>query len=131
MPFNWGMNIIYKISFFVLLFSFTPKVKDCAILKNNSFTYKLGKKDVLVVFTDNKHIEYHDDRKYIIRSAIEWVSDCEYYLTIQEATLPDFPFSTGVRLHIKITKVKGDKVYYKSTLGTRSWEGRMIRNKSG
>lgn len=123
------MNLFYKISFFVLLFSLTPRVKDCTVLKNNSFTYKLGKKDVLVVFTENSHTEYHDDKKYTIKSTIEWVSNCEYYLTIEEATLPNFPFSSGTRLHILITKIKGDKIYYKSTMGTRSWEGRMVRNK--
>ena len=124
------MNLIYKISFFVVLLSFTSKVKDCTILKNNSFIYKLGKKDVLVVFTENKHVEYHDDKKYSIKSNIEWVSDCEYYLVIEEATLPNFPFTSGTRLHIMITKIKGSKIYYKSTMGERSWEGRMVKNKS-
>lgn len=85
---------------------------------------------MLVVFTEDKHTEYHDDKKYTINSSIEWISDCEYYLVIEKATLPDFPFSSGTKLHIKITKIKGDKVYYKSTMGTRSWEGRMVKNKS-
>ncbi|MEQ6122688.1 hypothetical protein AAON49_00640 [Pseudotenacibaculum sp. MALMAid0570] len=113
-----------------LLFIFSvgnPTDQDCAILKNNSFVYKLAKQDVLVQFGEDKHVEYHQNKKYYIKSNIEWVSDCEYYLIIQDVTLPDFPFKLGSRLHIKITKVKGNRVYYKSSMGGRTWEGKMTK----
>lgn len=103
------------------------EVQNCAILKNNSFVYKLAKKDVLVQFGEENHVEYHQDKKYYIKSNIEWISDCEYNLIIQDVTLPDFPFRLGSKLHIKITKVKGDRVYYKSTMGGRTWEGKMTK----
>jgi len=110
-----------------ILFSFTGP--DCGILKNGKFTYKNGKKIVYVEFNGNKHVEYHDDREYFIKSTIEWISDCEYYLTINESTLPNFPFKMGSKLHIQITKVRGVKVYYKSTLNKRSWEGKLVQQK--
>jgi hypothetical protein len=103
--------------------------QDCSVLKNNSFTYKLSKDDVLVEFKENKHVEYHQDKKYYIKSNVEWVSDCEYYLVIQDVTLPDFPFKLGSKLHIVITKVKGRKIYYKSSMGGRTWEGKMTKSK--
>lgn len=107
----------------------TGEVQDCTILKNNSFVYKLAKQDVLVQFEEEKHVEYHQDKKYYIKSNIKWISDCEYYLIIQDVTLPDFPFRLGSKLHIKITKVKGDRVYYKSSMGGRTWEGKMTKIK--
>ena len=108
-----------------LCISISSFSQDCSILKNNKFTYKLAGKDVEVEFKENEHFEYHQKRKYYIKSTIEWISDCEYYLIIQEVTLPNFPFSVGSRLHIKVTKVRHKKVYYRSKKGARTWEGKM------
>jgi len=104
--------------------------KDCGILKNNTFTYRNSKKDVIVVFKDNKYIEYHNNKEFFIKSDIEWVSNCEYYLIIKESTLPNFPFKMGTKMHIVVNKVRGKKVYYTSSLGGRSWEGRLTQIKS-
>ncbi|QOD59717.1 hypothetical protein H9I45_10155 [Polaribacter haliotis] len=103
--------------------------KDCTILKNNTFSYKNGSNNVVVIFKENKHVEYHNKRKHFIKSDIEWINDCEYYLIIQESTLPNFPFKMGTRMHIKVDKVRGKKIYYTSTLGGRSWEGRLTKAK--
>ena len=124
------MTFINKLLIPILLISFlgfTNPVQDCTILKNNSFVYKLAGKDVWVEFGEDKHTELHQKGKYHIKSKVEWISDCEYYLIIQDVTLPDFPFKLGSKLHIKITKVKGDRVYYKSTMGKRTWEGKMTK----
>ena len=110
------------------LSSFT--IKDCSILKNNSFEYKVGSKDVLVVFTDDEYVEYHEKKKFYIKSDIEWITDCEYNLVIQESTLPNFPFKSGTTMNIKIDRVKGKKVYYTATLGGRSWEWKMTKVKN-
>ncbi len=117
------------IPFLFFTFGTTNVEPDCSVLKNNSYTYKLGKEEVLVNFGENKHEEYHQDKKYYIKSNIEWISDCEYYLIIQDVTLPDFPFKLGSKLHITITKVRGNRVYYKSSMGGRTWEGKMTKVK--
>ncbi|KGL62520.1 hypothetical protein [Polaribacter sp. Hel1_85] len=111
----------------MLLMSFTSK--DCSILKNNSFTYRNAGKDVLVVFEEAKHAEYHNNKEFYIKSDIEWVNDCEYYLIIKETTLPNFPFKMGTKMHIVVNKVKGKKIYYTSSLGGKSWEGRLTKIK--
>ena len=108
-----------------ILSSFSPE--NCSFLKNNSFEYKVGSKNVLVVFSDEDYVEYHENKKYFIKSEVEWLADCEYNLTIQESTLPKFPFRVGTVMHIKIDRVKGKKVYYTATLGGRSWEWKMTR----
>jgi hypothetical protein len=118
----------FRIFLFSSFLALTPiSAQDCAVLKDGVFTYKNGKENVLVLFNGNEHVEYHNDKKYFIKSTIQWISDCEYYLTLKEITLPNLPFKAGTKLHIKITKVNGDKVYYKSTLGSRSWEGRLTK----
>ena len=124
------MKKIYKI---LALFSLTMLMsftgEKCFMIKNNTFKYRNSKKDVLVVFNENKHTEYHNDKEHYIKSDIEWVSDCEYYLIIRESTLPNFPFKMGTKMHIKVNKVRGKKVYYKATLGGKSWEGRLTQAK--
>ncbi len=124
------MRKIYKLlgvfSLFLLM-SFSSN--DCGVLKNNVFTYRNSNKDVIVVFEENKHVEYHNKKKYFIKSDIEWVNDCEYYLIIKETTLPNFPFKMGTKMHIVVDKVKGKKIYYTCSLAGRSWEGRLTKVK--
>ena len=126
------MKKIYKL---LMLFSLTLLMsfssKNCGILKDNTFTYRNSKKTVIVVFKENKHVEYHNDQEHFIKSDIEWVNDCEYYLIIRESTLPNFPFKMGTKMHIIVNKVRGKKVYYTSSLGGRSWEGRLTKAKKG
>ncbi|MFK8059735.1 MAG: hypothetical protein AB8B78_06540 [Polaribacter sp.] len=124
------MKKFYKLIFFfslAALMSFTKE--DCSTLKNNTYKYRYAKKDVLVVFKVNDYIEYHNNKEHFIKSDIEWISNCEYNLIIKETNLPDFPFKVGTKLNIKINKIRGKKVYYTSSLGGRTWEGRMTRVK--
>tara|TARA_R110002073_G_scaffold296322_1_gene462306 strand:+ start:16315 stop:16701 length:387 start_codon:yes stop_codon:yes gene_type:complete len=123
----------FFLTFFLFFFFLgTSSAQNCTLLKNNSFTYRAAKNNVLVEFKEKEYIEYHLNKKYYIKSKIEWVSDCEYYLVIEESTLPDFPFEKGTKMHIIVTQVKGNKVYYKSSLAGRIWEGKMkkVRKKS-
>lgn len=128
------MKFFCRISFLVCLVAalgFTPFSEKCSMLKNNTFVYKLAGKDVVVKFEEDTHTEYHQSGKYYIKSNVEWISDCEYYLIIQEVNLPDFPFKIGSKLHIEITKVRGNKLSYKSTMGARIWEGKMTKKRGG
>lgn len=121
---------IFILFTFIGLMSFDSldKKDNCAkYLKNKKFTYRVKKEDVLIVFKNNNYVEYHNNRKYFIKSDIEWVSSCEYNLIIKETTLPDFPFKMGTKMNIVVDKIKGDKVYVTVTLGGRTWENRITR----
>ena len=107
------------------LYSF--RNKECASLKNNSFNYNVGLKEVRVVFGEANYIEYHENKKYYIKSFIEWLPNCEYRLRVQEATLPNFPFAPGTTMKVKINRIKGAKIYYTATLGGRSWSWYMTK----
>lgn len=95
------------------------------LLKETTYTYKYKGDNVLVVFKENKHIEYFNNKKYFIKSNLVWTADDECYMTIQESNLPNFPFRSGTKLRMKIKKIKRGYIYYESTLGGRSWTGKM------
>ena len=95
------------------------------VINESHYTYQYMGNDVLVNFNGTEHIEYYENKKYYIKSKIKWISNDECYITIQHSTLPDFPFKKGSRLHLQILKIRNGKVFYRSTLGNRSWEGKM------
>ncbi len=98
-------------------------------IENNTYTYKSHGDNVLVVFDNKNHIEYFNNKEHFIKSTISWVSKNECYMTLQESNLPNFPFRQGTKLHMKITKKKRGYIYYESTLGGRTWTGKMKENK--
>jgi hypothetical protein len=111
----------------------TPKMKTyekapaklVPLIKEAHYSYEYMGSEVLVSFIGDEHIEYYENKKYYIKSKVKWISSDECYITIQESTLPDFPFKMGATLHLKILKMKDGKVIYQSTLGRRSWKGKM------
>lgn len=96
---------------------------DCSILHRGTFLYDGNHGQIKVIISGNIHTEYHDSGKYFIKSDIEWVTDCEYNLTLKEVTIPNFPFGTGTVMNVKITKVDGKEVYYTATVNGKSWKG--------
>ena len=99
--------------------------KIVPLLEETTYTYKYNGEDVLVVFSENTHIEYFNDRQHSIKSNIVWTSENECVMTILKSNLPNFPFRNGTKLKMKITKIKNGNIYYQSTLGGRSWTGKM------
>lgn len=95
------------------------------LISNETFSYKSHGKKVLVVFSETEHIEYYNNKEHYIKSKISWLSSNECLMTIVDADLPNFPFKNGTKLTMVITKVKGKVVYYNSTLGGRTWSGKM------
>lgn len=95
------------------------------LIEKTLYTYRYKGDDVIVVFSENEHIEYFNNKKYFIKSKIEWTASDKCFMTIKESNLPNFPFKKGTKLHMKITKIKRGYVHYESTLGGRSWLGKM------
>ncbi|KGL64166.1 hypothetical protein [Polaribacter sp. Hel1_85] len=95
------------------------------LISNQTFTYNHDNDEVEVMFNGNEHYEFHNNKKYFIKSNLFWVSEDIVYVTIEEFTIPNFPFKKGTKMKIEITKVDNKYVYYKSTLGGRTWLGKM------
>ncbi|QOD62304.1 hypothetical protein H9I45_07640 [Polaribacter haliotis] len=95
------------------------------LLEETTYTYKYKGKDVVVIFSKKEHIEYFENKKYFIKSDIKWTSEEECFMTLKESNLPNFPFRSGTKLSMKIIKIKRGYIFYESTLGGLTWEGKM------
>ena len=95
------------------------------LLEKTTYTYKYKGENVEVIFSRNEHIEFFNNKKYFIKSKLNWTANDECYMTLIESNLPRFPFKKGIKLHMKIKKIKKGYIYYQSTLGGRSWTGKM------
>jgi len=94
------MRIIIKslIGFLGILILTSFIKKDCSVLRDNHFTYRNANKEVLVIFKGNEYVEYHNNKEHFIKAEIQWISNCEYNLTIKETNLPRFPFKIRSKL---------------------------------
>ena len=106
---------------------FKPQDNDCKIMHKGTFVYGNEKSKVRVEINGKNHIEYHDGGKYIIKSKLDWVSDCEYNMTMSEVTIPNFPYNVGDVMNVKINKVEGNEIFYTSTVHGESWEGKFTK----
>ena len=95
------------------------------LIKKSTYTYKYKGDNVQVVFSENEHVEYFNNKKYFIKSTLKWTANDECFMTLVDSNLPRFPFKKGIKLHMKINKIKKGYIYYQSTLGGRSWTGKM------
>ncbi|WP_299051062.1 hypothetical protein [uncultured Polaribacter sp.] len=98
------------------------------LIKDKTYTYNYNGGEVFVVFKGKKHIEYHNNRQNFIKSKLFWVEKDLVYVTIEDYNIPNFPFERGTKMKIEFTKVKNGYVEYKSTLGGRTWLGKMKEN---
>lgn len=103
----------------------TPNATNCSYYKIGTFKY-VGSEDIRIERTESKQIEYNlnGDGGYIYTDSyqINWISDCEYYLTLDNTDHPnDLNFSETDTMWTKITSVsrtgytftasKGDSIY--------------------
>lgn len=126
------MSKILFATILLSVMSFSVKTEmdsECNILHNGTFKYGNSTTEIKVVIKGNKHIEYHENGKYIIKSKLNWVNDCEYNMTMTEITIPNFPYKVGDIMNVKINKVEGNDIYYTSTVQGKSWDGQLIRIK--
>ena len=95
------------------------------LISNTTYTYKYKGGDVEVVFEGNEHYEFYNNREHFIKSDLVWTSKKECFMTIKDYNLPNFPFKVGTKMKMKITKKKDGYVNYTTTLGGRTWKGKM------
>lgn len=104
-----------------------PETNDCLILHEGTFIYGDSEEVIKVVIEGENHTEYHNDGKYIIKSKLDWVNDCEYNMTMLKVTIPNFPYGVGDVMNVKIDKVEGNNILYTSTLKGQKWRGFFVK----
>ncbi len=100
---------------------------NCSILHSGTFIYGKPGNEIKVVIKGKNHIEYHNDGKYVIKSKLDWVNDCEYNMTITKVTIPNFPYGIGDVMNVKIDNVEGNEIFYTSTVKGQSWKGKLTK----
>lgn len=100
--------------------------KDCNIFKSGKFRY-LDSNDPTgyIVIKGSSQIEYSERNEYTIESEITWISDCSYIMKMLKNTVPGFPFKPGDTMKVEVNKIKGNIIYYTSTVNGQSWKGRF------
>lgn len=97
-------------------------------MHNGTFFY--GKiKDKMVVINDNILTENWGYGQFIITSNIVWINDCEYSYLILKVSRPNSKYNVGDRLNVKITDVRENRIYYKASRNSYSWDGYFIKKK--
>ncbi|MFK8060992.1 MAG: hypothetical protein AB8B78_12985 [Polaribacter sp.] len=124
------LMVLKPMSASVLKIDKTKKMTEAPLVKDASYSYKYKGGDVLVVFEGNYHYEFFNSKKHFIKSDLVWTNKDECYMIIKEFNLPNFPFKAGTKMKMEITKVKDGFVHYKSTLGGRTWKGKMKETKT-
>lgn len=85
--------------------------KDCQMVHQGTFEYQLDEVKYTIEISENSHKETSSDG-VVIESALMWLSDCVFELTVQSVTAPtDFSLKKGDKSVVTILKTKGNKVY--------------------
>lgn len=110
-------SILYGI-IIITLASFS--VDDCSIMRSGVFKYEGLPYENKVIIKGNEQIEIHKTDSLI--STLKWVNDCEYNMTLNKITIPNFPYKIGDVLNVKINKVEGNRIFCTSTIYDNSWK---------
>ena len=123
--------ITFLFLLFITLTSFTVKEDlGCRLLHDGgTFMYGNSSAKIKVVISGNQYAEYHDNVRYLIVSQIDWLSDCEYNMTITRVTVPNSAYKAGDVINVRVDRVEGFQLYYTSSVNGQSTEGVLIRVK--
>lgn len=123
-----------KLSFIIFTYLFVASLHaqtndiQCSIMHNGTFFYG-KKKDKIVVIDGDIMTENWRYGEFIITSNIVWINDCEYYSTILKVSKSNLKHNVGDRLHVKITNIIENKIYYEVSKYNYTWSGHFTKKK--
>lgn len=130
------MKHLFKILIFgFLVLSFVSfiipshHIESCKDLHKGTFIYGDSEDEIKVVIKGKKHIEYHDNGKYFIKSKLDWIDDCSFNMTMKKVTIPNFPFGKGDVMNVQVDKIENNQIYYTANVKDISWDGILIKVK--
>ena len=116
--------------FILSLTSFVTPIEhpiDCSSLHEGTFLYGNSKDRIEVIIKGNHHTEYHNNGKYFSQSKLDWIDDCSFNMTMEEVTIPDFPFGKGDVMNLQVDAVEGNKISYTASVKGYRWNGTLIK----
>ena len=85
---------------------------NCAEFKTGEFRYTKEGMPEKIVRTENMQIEKNPNNNIVVKTSIEWTSDCEYTMTYQEILNhpKDVSSVIGKKIYCEILETNGNKV---------------------
>lgn len=130
------MKKLIKLSIIVLTCSLISsshaqtKDNQCSIMHEGTFFYGKKKRiNQMIVIKDNILTENWGYGQFIMTSSMTWINDCEYISTTLKVSKPNSKYNVGDRMHVKITKVVDNKIYYTASRNSYDWNGYLIKKK--
>jgi len=110
-------------SLLLMLISFSSfHDTDCSKLKHCRLQYlDIDDTSAYMIIDGNKLVEYCNEGKHYIKADIKWLSDCAYETILTEATVPNFPFTMGERMQVRIRKIENNIVEVTSTIRDKEY----------
>lgn len=109
-------------------FAFTV-TDDCKIMHEGRFSYMADDEEIMVVIDDTSLVEYH--KRGTIKTKLEWLTPCEYNITVLRVNVPSFPMGPGDEMNVKIRRVEGREIFYTATVKAVSWDGKFTKLEEG
>lgn len=108
---NMKKTVITLITLLLTLSCFAQEI-NCKKFKTGKFRYVKEGMSEKIVRTENMQIETNPNSKIIIKTLIEWISDCEYIMTYQEILNhpKDVSSVIGKKINCKIVETNGKRV---------------------
>ena len=103
---------VFTLIILLLTLSSCAQENNCAEFKTGEFRYAKEGMPEKIVRTENLSIETNPNNNVIIKSAIEWTSDCEYILTYKEILNhpQDVSSVIGEKIYCEIIEVNGNRI---------------------
>ncbi len=113
------MRQLFILFLLTLSLSSFAQDKSCVDFQTATFVYADKDRPVTISRADNKQVEINRESGLEIHSSIEWISDCEYVLTIENIVNhpKDVSRMIGRQIPFEIVSVLGDRVTVQSKSG--------------
>ncbi len=104
-------------NFFIFLILFLPfcssaQEKNCTDFKTGKFIYVDKKMPVEIIRTDSLQTETDQNDKIIVKTTIEWTSECKYVMTYSEILnyKKDVSGIIGKKIYCEILEINGNRI---------------------
>ncbi|WP_179321169.1 hypothetical protein [Winogradskyella helgolandensis] len=103
---------IFTLIILLLTLSSCAQENNCAEFKTGEFRYAKEGMPEKIVRTENMQIETNPNDKIVVKTAIEWTSDCEYTMTYKEILNhpKDVSSVIGKKIYCEIVETNGNRV---------------------
>jgi len=112
------MRIVITLIILLVTVNSCAQERNCTNFKTGEFKYAKEGMPEKIVRTENMQIETNPNDKIVIKSTIEWESDCEYVMTYSEILNhpQDVSSVIGKKIYCEIVETNGNrlKVHAKS-----------------